>query len=342
MKKIFSAGRVPLRDAGERAVRYKVKALKTRAKAAVAFARSLGINVESLVVKDLQTKPKSVIELEESVDRSSSVQLNLPKVHSLYSECSTRKQGRSSTEPSRLEAAMQRHGPSDGTSLFNRLEDTKKEEVYQLLFMLDRFYTSDEGFHELTMHKGGELLPQSYIVRECRKEINSLRKVEILSVDNIRGAQFDLKELLVDEIKDYLTCSGLTLELGEEMKVKFAGDGAKMSRKSSFQMFSFSLLNRGTDVMKSHGVRTVACVSGPENYDILKVGMERAFAAVNDLVKEGKIQGQVWLPLTLFLCGDVKYKQAVLGLKDSTAEQSCPCWGSILCQKMLHTIRLVR
>ena len=53
------------------------------------------------------------------------------------------------------------------------------------------------------------------------------------------------------------------------MKVKFAGDGAKMSCKSCFQMFSCSLLNRRTDVMKSHGVRTVACVCGPESYDIL-------------------------------------------------------------------------
>ena len=70
-----------------------------------------------------------------------------------------KKQGRSSTEPSQLEGAMHRRGPGDGTSLFDRLEDTQTEEVYQLFFVLDRFYTSDEGFHELTMHKGGELLP---------------------------------------------------------------------------------------------------------------------------------------------------------------------------------------
>ena len=73
-KKDFSAGCIPFPGADERAVRYKVKALKTRAQAALAFARSLGINVESLVVKDLQTKQKSVVELEESIGRSSSVQ----------------------------------------------------------------------------------------------------------------------------------------------------------------------------------------------------------------------------------------------------------------------------
>ena len=43
------------------------------------------------------------------------------------------------------------------------------------------FAFADAGNHELTMHSQGDSLSRSYIVKECRKELNSLRPCEIIN-----------------------------------------------------------------------------------------------------------------------------------------------------------------
>ena len=195
--------------------------------------------------------------------------------------------------------------------------------------MLDHFYMSDAGYHELTMHTLGSHMPRSYIVKECRHKMNSFRVLETIAVGDVKGAQYDFYELLQDEIIAYLKDAEISGDDGgapvEEIMVKIAGDGATMSRNSSFQMLSFTLLNRRPDMLKTGNVRTVVCVNGSESYETLRDGMGKVFEQINQLVKDGTItvNGQTF-PVEVFMCGDFKYKQKVLGLKDSTADQGCP------------------
>ena len=108
------------------------------------------------------------------------------------------------------------------------------------------------------------------------------------------------------------------------MRVKLAGDGAVMTRQTSFQLFSFSLLNWGQDVLSPSRVRTIAVVAGQESYETLRDGMKDVFQEVNDMVEEKKIDvdGKT-IELDFYLCGDMKFKQKVLGLQGATANYAC-------------------
>ena len=53
---------------------------------------------------------------------------------------------------------------------FNRLFDEEKEAIEQVLFLLDKFYVSDEVYHKLTQISEG--LPKSYLIKQCREELN--------------------------------------------------------------------------------------------------------------------------------------------------------------------------
>ena len=48
------------------------------------------------------------------------------------------------------------------------------------------------------------------------------------------------------------------------IQVKISGDGARMTRNSSFILLSFSLLQAGDGVMSSSGNHTIAIVKGSE------------------------------------------------------------------------------
>ena len=59
------------------------------------------------------------------------------------------------------------------------------------------------------MHSQCDSLSRSYIVKECRKELNSLRPCEIINI-HVRRAHFDFTKLLQDKVADYFATSGIT------------------------------------------------------------------------------------------------------------------------------------
>ena len=128
-------------------------------------------DVHSLILFDRETGKKSVLEPGTSGDRSSSVKLDLPKACAVYGAAAA--DNTAAHDRSRLDSAMKDHEPDASTRHFSSLSE-KKNEVYSLLYMLDKFNTSDAGNHELAMHSQCDSLSRSYIVKECRKELNSL------------------------------------------------------------------------------------------------------------------------------------------------------------------------
>ena len=57
---------------------------------------------------------------------------------------------------------------------YNNLSKEEKEKVQQVLFLMDSFYVSEAAYHELTMVDGGENLPCSYLVKQCKTNLNSV------------------------------------------------------------------------------------------------------------------------------------------------------------------------
>ena len=63
----------------------------------------------------------------------------------------------------------------------------------------------------------------------------------------------------------------------KKLKVKLAGDGASMTRNTSFELFSFSLLDWGKAVLSPSCVQTVAVFAGEEDYEMLRDGIKEVF-----------------------------------------------------------------
>ncbi|CAC5407717.1 unnamed protein product [Mytilus coruscus] len=141
----------------------------------------------------------------------------------------------------------------------------EKEKVKSILFLLDSFCISDEAYHELTVHNKD--MVKSYLIKQCRENINNT--FSILKTPGLhQGAQLHLSETL-DRLLDTITNIDGSTEI-QTVQLKFAADGAKVSRISSFLVLSLAVLNDGEEVMSSANQHTLAIVSSNEKYFTLK------------------------------------------------------------------------
>ena len=206
-----------------------------------------------------------------------------------------------------------------------RVSQEDKENLEQLLFLLDKFCVSDDMYHELTILYNDS--PRSYLIKQKRSDLNKLSHIEKVP-GNYAGAQISFVDTLQDHIRDYLK-SHPSHPREEPIKIKISGDGAKMSRTTNFMILSFSLLQTGERVMSSKGNRTLCIVDGPEKYDTLKSSMGDVISEINSVIKNGKVEvdGEE-ISIEMFLGGDYKILPMVMGLKGATSDYSC-LWRKI-------------
>jgi hypothetical protein len=94
----------------------------------------------------------------------------------------------------------------------------------------------------------------------------------------------------------------------EKIQIKLSGDGARMTRNSSFILLSFSLLQSQDDVMSASGNHTFAIVKGSESYKTLKDSFGLIFQEINNLIQVSAITiNNSKLNLEFFLGGDYKF-----------------------------------
>lgn len=109
------------------------------------------------------------------------------------------------------------------------------------------------------------------------------------------------------------------------IQVKMSGDGARMTRNSSFILLSFSLLQAGDDVMSAGGNHTVAIVKGSECYQTLQESFGTVFNEINKLkqYKQPVTINNSSFHLEFFLGGDYKFLLLMLGIKSATSIYAC-------------------
>jgi len=86
---------------------------------------------------------------------------------------------------------------------FKDLSDKEQEKVKCVLFLTDKFCISDSAYHELTMTTGGDNLPRSYLIKQCRENLNELCHIT-RTPGTADGAQFSFQEELTNRIKSQL------------------------------------------------------------------------------------------------------------------------------------------
>jgi hypothetical protein len=83
---------------------------------------------------------------------------------------------------------------------YKDLSEEEKEKVQQVLYITDSFCIGEAAYHKFTMTEGGEKLPRSYLVKQCKNYLNSL--CHITRTPGVaEGAQMNLESELRNTIK---------------------------------------------------------------------------------------------------------------------------------------------
>ena len=73
---------------------------------------------------------------------------------------------------------------------FKDLNEEDQNKVKNVLFVLDKFCIGDAAYHEMTMFPGGEGMPRSYLIKQCKNDVNKLCHVT-RTPGPVEGAQVD-------------------------------------------------------------------------------------------------------------------------------------------------------
>ena len=96
-----------------------------------------------------------------------------------------------------------------GEKYYGDLSEEEKIKVQEALFITDKFCIGEATYHELTMTDGAEGLPRSYLVKQCKQNLNDLCHIERKPGEN-EGAQLDLLSELKSTIAKQVSYPALT------------------------------------------------------------------------------------------------------------------------------------
>ena len=106
-------------------------------------------------------------------------------------------------------------------------------------------------------------LPRSYLIKQRRDHVNIMCHV-IINPGKAEGAQLSFNSVLQERLHDVLQTNPDYDYDNHTNKIKLLGDGARMTRNSSFILLSFTLLQGADDVMSARGIHTIPVVKGVE------------------------------------------------------------------------------
>ncbi|XP_028513002.1 uncharacterized protein LOC110242751 [Exaiptasia diaphana] len=90
---------------------------------------------------------------------------------------------------------------SKGSKRYENLYEEEHERLEQIVFLLDKFYVSDECYHELSLVTND--IPQSYLIKQKRDNLNSLCHIERVPGPH-PCAQRSFDSMLKESVTKYL------------------------------------------------------------------------------------------------------------------------------------------
>ncbi len=216
---------------------------------------------------------------------------------------------------SKTEAEPRKGRPKSPT--FDELNEDDQLKIKQITLLLDTFGISDSSYHELNMICDG--IPRKSLIVQCKTKTNKFTEIKRLpgGKDGKHGAYVSFKS----ELGHVLMKNPTDLS----PQIKFAGDGTKISQLKNYLVLSFvPVSGTGDQSVKSHHV--LAILEGAEDYESLKTCCSPVLNEVNDVIANGLDVESVHFSPELFLGGDMKFLNTILGLNVNfaTAAYSCP------------------
>ena len=87
---------------------------------------------------------------------------------------------------------------------YHELSEEEKQKVQNVLFILDKFCIGDAAYHELTMLCENNSLPRSYLIKQCKDEMNKINHI-VRTPGPAQGAQLDFITELKSVVQDMVS-----------------------------------------------------------------------------------------------------------------------------------------
>lgn len=212
---------------------------------------------------------------------------------------------------------------SKSKNSYDTLPTKEKNQVKQLVHICDNSMISDASYHELAMSSNGSLPPKHLLIA-CRNEANDNYETKRIP-GMLPGSYLSFEKEIIRDI-NMAQNSGETIP--NKIQIKLSGDGAKVSRVSNFVIVSYAILN--INQSSSHqSQRVLAIVECEENRTNLEKTLGPLFDEINKIHSAGRITvAETEYETEIFVGGDMKFLQLLLGLNGSTANYAC-CWCKV-------------
>ncbi|CAB4025093.1 Hypothetical predicted protein, partial [Paramuricea clavata] len=187
--------------------------------------------------------------------------------------------------------------PREGTSKsYQKLSEDEKDVIKQVTFITDRFCIGEAAYHELTFGESGADLPRSYLIKQCKQDLNKLVHIS-RTPGQAEGAQLDFESELADVLRNKIQKGEIQVE---------------------------NVMICPTCPGHYFGNHTVAVIKGQESYELLKCSCSELFKSINKITREGKIKvDDQDVMVDMFLGGDYKFLLEICGMKGATSDHSC-------------------
>lgn len=178
-------------------------------------------------------------------------------------------------------------GETSLKSDFSNLKEGDQEKLKTVLGIMDQFNVGDAAYHEISYLSSD--LPKSYLLKQCRSQINAEFKI-FCTPGMEEGVQVSFQEELISQVKKRIFPLG-------PIRVKIGGDGAQMSKVSSYLTLSFSFLDCDSDI-----VFPISIVKASEKYCTMQRCLREVLEEINRVEGAGHIviEGQEY-PIELYI-----------------------------------------
>ena len=88
-----------------------------------------------------------------------------------------------------------------GIKAYKKLTQEEKDIVKQVTFVTDKFCVGEAAYHEFTMTEAGADLPRSYLIKQCKSDLNNLVEIK-KTPGEAEGAQLDFETELIGVLRN--------------------------------------------------------------------------------------------------------------------------------------------
>lgn len=186
------------------------------------------------------------------------------------------------------------------------------------VYVKDKFNISDRAYHELTQTYS--TLPSSYVVKRRLSELNKQFNIQVITKGKYTAVYQSITERIVFYLNNMSDASLKEVSKDGKVCIKLSADGTKMGKHIHVVNFVFCIIGEES-CSGEGGSHLVSIAKIPEKYSVIKETLKPLIEEVQNL-KTVIVKGKS-VDIVLFLGGDLKFLNIVMGIDACSCKFSC-------------------